>query len=106
MNEMTSASARDLRMRLPPRLLTLDRSCREPANELPLPRDQESERRYRDHDDTRHDDTPPGGFLEAQLRHPDLGRTHERLVGDEQRPEVLVVRRQEAVDTDGGEGRT
>src|SRR5438034_5988381 len=94
---------------LPPRLLaltlTLHRPCGEPANELPLPCDEQGERRYGDHDDTGHDDAPPGRFLEAQLRDADLGGAHERLVRDEERPEVLVVGRQEAIDADRGERR-
>src|ERR1700704_1580603 len=71
--------------------LTLDRTRRQTANELPLSCDEECERRYRDHDDPCHDDTPAGGLLEAQLGNADLRRAHERLVGDEERPEVLVV---------------
>src|SRR5439155_25107430 len=63
-------------------------------------------RGYGDHDDAGHHEAPPERFLEPQLRDPHLRRAHQRLIRDEERPEVLVVRREETVDGDGPERRS
>src|SRR5437879_13829209 len=90
----------------PPLCRSLDRPRGQPAYELTRTHHEQGERRYGDHDDTRHHEAPAERFFEPQLRDPDLCRAHERLVRDKERPEVLVVRREEAVDRDGAQGRS
>src|SRR5881296_894203 len=98
------ASVVSLRI-FPSCVLALDRPGGEASDQLTLTQHEQGERRYGDHDDTGHDQAPAERFLEAQLRDPYLRRAHECLVRDEQRPEVLVVGRQEAVDRDGAQCR-
>src|SRR5207253_10584816 len=97
-----SASVASLRI-FPSCVLALDRPGGEASDQLTLSQHEQGERRYSDHDDTGHDQAPAERFLEAQLRYPNLRRAHERLVRDEQRPEVLVVGREETVDRDGSQ---
>src|SRR2546430_15319328 len=103
--ESAIANAASLRI-FPSMPLPLDRTRGQSSDQLTLPQYEQGECWYSDHDDTRHDQAPAERFLEPQLRDADLSGAHERLVGDEERPEVLVVRRKEAVDRDRSQGRS
>src|SRR4029077_17149951 len=85
--------------------LPLDRTRGQPSDQLTLPQYEQGECWYSDHDDTRHHQTPAQRLLETQLRDADLRRSHEGFIGDQKRPEVLVVRRKEPVDRDRAERR-
>src|SRR6185503_7482289 len=98
------ASVASLRI-FPSIVSALDRPGGQPPDQLALPHHEQGERRYSDHDDTGHDQTPAERFLEAELRDPYLRRAHKRLVRDQKGPEVLVVRGQEAVDGDRAQRR-
>src|SRR5437867_2406892 len=90
----------------PPLCLSLDRPRGQSSYELTLTQHEQGERRYGDNDNPPHNEDQAERFFEQQLRDPDLCRAHERLVRDKERPEVLVVRREEAVDRDGAQGRS
>src|SRR4029453_16500075 len=94
-----SASVASLRI-FPSIVSALDRPRGQPPDQLALPQHEQGERRCSDHDDTGHDQAPAQRFLEAKLGDPYLRRAHKRLVRDQERPEVLVVRREEPVDRD------
>src|SRR5687767_4165425 len=94
------------RVRGPRSMLALDGAGGQSANELTLAEEQEDQRRRSDHDDAGHEEAPAQRLLEAQLREPDLRRAHERLVRDEERPEVLVPGAEERVHRHRAEGRT
>src|SRR5437868_613186 len=79
-----SASAANLRI-CPSTALALDRTRGESSDELTLPEHEQGERRYGDHDDTRHDEPPAERLLEAKLRYADLRGAHQRLVRNEER---------------------
>src|SRR6266436_5221662 len=87
--ESAIANAASFRI-FPSMPLPLDRTRGQSSDQLTLPQYEQGECWYSDHDDTRHHQTPTERLFEAQLRDADLRRSHERFIGDQERPEVLV----------------
>src|ERR1700730_15990375 len=102
--ESVIANAASFRI-FPSMPLPLDRARGQSSDQLTLPQYEQGECWYSDHDDTRHHQTPAQRLFEPKLRDADLRRSHEGLIGDQERPEVLVVRRKEAIDRDRSERR-
>src|SRR3712207_6663515 len=75
----------------------LDRTGGQAADELTLAEDEEGDRRHDDDHHPGHDQAPAQRLLVSELDDPDLHGPHDRLVRDQERPEVHVPGRQEAV---------